>query len=530
VTIDPKNLSSTAVLTFKDEFDTLSLRSAGSGTWTTNYWWGAANGSTLTNNGEQEWYINHLYAPTASVKPWTVNNGVLTLTGAPADASIQPHINNYKYTSGMITSYESFTQQYGYFEMRAQLPAGQGLWPAFWLLPANGQWPPEIDIMEVIGSDPFTLHTYTHTNETGTKTHRGEPNPVGVNTSTGYHTYAVNWQSDYITWYFDGTEVYKTNTPADAHQPMYILANLAIGGYWPGSPNASTVFPAEMKVDYIRAYADAPPPSVVQPPPSVVQPPPSVVEPPPSVVQPPPQSVVDPPTSTKLFTLPATGATGSSIRGTARSDTLDGTSAGNRIDGRGGADTMSGNGGNDTYVVDRTTDLVIEGQNAGIDTVLSKSSYTLPDHVENLTLSGTRALTATGNALANILNSNNAGSTLNGGDGNDILIAGRGANALTGGAGSDIFEFNTVASRGGKITDFTPGTDVLDLRGLFSRINYQGSTPETDGYVSFASDGAGGTVVRFDTDGAGLMAPKVVTTLLGVSPDSLTMQSDWFFH
>src|SRR5688572_12817252 len=144
MTIDPKNLSSTAVLTFNDDFNTLNLWNGTSGTWNTNYWWGQPNGSTLPSNGEQEWYINNLYAPTSSVKPWTVSNGVLTLTAQPADPSIQPYINNYQYTSGMIQTFESFTQQYGYFEIRADLPASQGVWPAFWLLPANGTWPPEI--------------------------------------------------------------------------------------------------------------------------------------------------------------------------------------------------------------------------------------------------------------------------------------------------------------------------------------------------------------------------------------------------
>src|SRR6266446_5834540 len=162
MTIDPNNLSGTAIVTFDDEFNSLNLWNGTSGTWNTNYWWGGANGSTLTGNGEEEWYINNLYAPTSSVTPWTVNNGVLSLTAAPADPAIQPLINNYQYTSGMIQTYYSFTQTYGYFEMRAQLPAGQGLWPAFWLLPADGSWPPEIDAMEVLVNDLTTLYTTVH--------------------------------------------------------------------------------------------------------------------------------------------------------------------------------------------------------------------------------------------------------------------------------------------------------------------------------------------------------------------------------
>jgi beta-glucanase (GH16 family) len=137
--IDPNNLAATAVMTFDDEFNSLSLWNGTSGTWTTTFPFSAptGNGGTLPANGEQEWYINSLYAPTASVQPWMVNSGILTLTAAKADPSIQPLINNYQYTSGEINSYHSFSQTYGYFEMRAQLPAGQGYWPAFCLLPES---------------------------------------------------------------------------------------------------------------------------------------------------------------------------------------------------------------------------------------------------------------------------------------------------------------------------------------------------------------------------------------------------------
>ena len=106
-----------------------------------------------------------------------------------------------------------------------------------------------------------------------------------------------------------------------------------------------------------------------------------------------------------------------------------------------------------------------------------------------------------GNALGNLMTSNNAASTLNGGDGNDILVAGKGAGILTGGAGADIFQFDTLPNVAGRITDFKAGTDVLDLRGLLH--SYTGSNPVADGYVSFNSDGVGGTQVFFDADGNG---------------------------
>jgi beta-glucanase (GH16 family) len=508
VTIDPKNLSATATLTFGDEFNTLSLWNGTSGTWSTKYPFAPEKGGSLPSNGEQEWYINSMYAPTTSVRPWTVSNGVLTLTAQPASTSVQPLIDGYKYTSGMVNTFNSFTQTYGYFEMRAQLPAGQGLWPAFWLLQADMSWPPEIDAMEVLGHDMTTLYTASHTNETGSHTSKGGTIKV-PDMSAGYHTYGVDWQADYITYYFDGNEVWKTATPSDMHEPMYMIANLAVGGYWPGMVNSTTPFPAQMKIDYIRAYSD----KGVTPPPT--DPPPT--DPPPT----------DPPLLSKLFTLAESGAYTSFIRGSSRSETVNGTSAADKIDGRGGTDTLVGWTGNDTYLVNSPGDSVIENAQGGVDTVQSRSSsYTLGANVENLMLTSLSAQTGIGNALGNLMTSNNAASTLDGGAGNDILVAGRGAGILTGGAGSDIFQYNSVTS-GGRVTDFTDGTDVLDLRGLFS--NYNGTNPVADGYLSFSSDGAGGTRVYFDADGAGSSLKKLVTTLQGVSPSSLTLQSDVFF-
>ena len=395
MTIDPKNLAATATLTFGDEFNSLSLRNGSTGTWTTKYWWAGTNGATLSGNGEQEWYINHQYAPTSSVKPWTVNNGILTLTAAPAAASIQPSINNYKYTSGMITTYETFTQEYGYFEMRAQLPAGKGLWPAFWLLPATGAWPPEIDAMEVLGHDMTTLHNAVHTNQTGAHTSSGGQTKV-PDMSAGYHTYGVDWQSDYITWYFDGQLVDKEPTPADLHQPMYIIANLAVGGYWPGNPDSTTPFPAQMKIDYIRAYADkglAPQPTPPSPP---VQEPPTT--PPPSGESRPPRDGASRDTIRERRDDMRDDRDGSdrgdrgsrrddtrddrdesgTIRETRRDDTDDGTSTANRTEVRGGSDTMSGNHGHARYLMDRS---------AGSDTfTFDKNAFVQGGSIADLTV------------------------------------------------------------------------------------------------------------------------------------------------
>ena len=238
-------------LSFSDNFNTLDLRHGDSGTWDTNFWWGAANGSTLTQNGERQWYVDANYGPTSSVHPFSIDDGVLTITAARAPAALRPYINNYEYTSGLLTTFESFSQTYGYFEIRADMPEKQGVWPAFWLLPADGSWPPELDVIEMVGQDPSKLILTAHSNQTGSHTVISS-NAFTSNTA-GFHTYGVLWTPQALVWYFDDAEVGRAATPADMHGPMYMLVDLAVGGI-AGTPADGLATPAEMQIDYVRAY------------------------------------------------------------------------------------------------------------------------------------------------------------------------------------------------------------------------------------------------------------------------------------
>ena len=103
----------------------------------------------------------------------------------------------------MLSSKASFSQTYGYFEMKCELPTGQGTWPAFWLLPADGTWPPEIDIFEVLGNDTNVAYTTQHTMESGKHTGVGAANWVG-DLSKGMHTYGILWTKEKLIWYIDG--------------------------------------------------------------------------------------------------------------------------------------------------------------------------------------------------------------------------------------------------------------------------------------------------------------------------------------
>ena len=282
--INPNNLSATATLTFSEDFNKgLDLWNGTSGLDTRPGWamWPQFNaGFTQSGNGEKGWYIQPSYAPTAAANPFRVSNGVLTISANPTPSNLLRYTNNLPYTTGWIDTYHEFSQTYGYFEMRAQLPAGHGTWPAFWLLPKNNSWPPEIDALEGINGNGYD-YTTVHSTVSGAVKLASNHYKSGAGTAepgmtTGFHTYGVDWEPNTITFYFDRKEVYQTATPADLKgKPMYMIASLAIGGYWPGNPTSSESWPQQMKIDYLRAYSAAP--GAVSPPPPVISPSPHVI-------------------------------------------------------------------------------------------------------------------------------------------------------------------------------------------------------------------------------------------------------------
>lgn len=244
-------------LTFQDEFDDFSLFDENSfaGRWRTQFGYGgptAVESRSLVSNGERQAYVDRAFrgvgAATINVDPFHVANGVLTITAEKATPSTKAAIWGLYYTSGMIASRFSFAQRYGYFEMRAALPVGKGLWPAFWLLPIDKSWPPEIDIVEAIGGDHLYFTPHCPGQRSQPAGDRKLANP------TAFHTFGLLWTAQRLHWYVDGQLVAEAPTCPAMRRPMYILANLAVGGKWPGNPDASTAFPAQMKLDYIRVW------------------------------------------------------------------------------------------------------------------------------------------------------------------------------------------------------------------------------------------------------------------------------------
>jgi beta-glucanase (GH16 family) len=175
------------------------------------------------------------------------------------------------YTSARLKTQGKFSQKYGRFEARIKIPYGQGIWPAFWMLGDDIEkkgWPKcgEIDIMENIGKEPAMVHGTIH--GPGYSGDKGIGAPfelaAGQRFADDFHVFAVEWEPKAIRFYVDD-HLYTTRTPSDLpkgarwvyQHPFFIILNVAVGGGWPGNPDATTVFPQTMLADYVRVYRRA---------------------------------------------------------------------------------------------------------------------------------------------------------------------------------------------------------------------------------------------------------------------------------
>ena len=179
--------------------------------------------------------------------------------------------DGFDYTSSRIRTINKGDWKYGKFEMRAKLPIGKGMWPAFWMMPTKsvyGGWPVsgEMDIMEYLGNDSTTVY--------GTLHYGGRP-PDNKHTGKSFklvegdfhnqfHTFTLIWERGKVQWLVDDS-LYQTQTewyttegefPAPFDQEFHIILNLAVGGDWPGYPDEFTRFPQKFIVDYVRVYQE----------------------------------------------------------------------------------------------------------------------------------------------------------------------------------------------------------------------------------------------------------------------------------
>lgn len=235
-------------------------------------WSDEFNGSSLDKSnwkaeigtGSGGWGNNELQYYTDRPENVQVTGGNLVITAR------KEAYGGMNYTSARIKTQGLRSFTYGKIEARIKLPSGQGLWPAFWMLGTNIDsvgWPKsgETDIMERVNNNPYVNGT-VHWDANG----QADYGQVSGNLDfSQYHVYSVEWDSKYIKWFVDGQQYNAfyiengTGNTEEFQRPFFLLLNLAVGGNWPGSPNNSTQFPAQMLVDYVRVYQSSDAPNIV---------------------------------------------------------------------------------------------------------------------------------------------------------------------------------------------------------------------------------------------------------------------------
>lgn len=217
---------------------------------------------------EPGWTNEELQEYTTSTDNVFLRDGKLVIKAIKSDKNGKDY-----YTSGKVTGQKKTDFTYGKVVVSAKVPEGQGLWPAVWMMPKDesyyGQWPKcgEIDIMEVLGNDVSTAYGTLHYGEPHGEV-QGTWALTGQTYADSFHEYSVEWEPGEIRWYIDGNLYNTANDwftaeqgkdekpyPAPFDQPFFVQMNLAVGGTWPGNPDASTDFDkAEFEVDYVRVY------------------------------------------------------------------------------------------------------------------------------------------------------------------------------------------------------------------------------------------------------------------------------------
>lgn len=256
-TLPPPETPVTWTLAWSDEFDGLAGATIDATKWVPEI------GGGGWGNQEREYYTSR----PENLALDGSGHLVITALAEPTNSSYACWYGSCRYTSARIKSKGHFSQTYGRFEARLRIPRGQGLWPAFWMLGDNIDavgWPTsgEIDIMENIGREPNIVHGTMHG-----PGYSGANGPSGPFTlaqgafADDFHRYAVEWTAVEIKWFVDDSLYYRTSTssiPPNTswvfNHPFFLLLNVAVGGSWPNDPDATTTFPQQMVVDYVRVY------------------------------------------------------------------------------------------------------------------------------------------------------------------------------------------------------------------------------------------------------------------------------------
>jgi beta-glucanase (GH16 family) len=195
-----------------------------------------------------------------------VEGGVLTITGRKEKFPIQPGPRirgrtEADYTAASLVTRGKASWTYGRIELRAKLPKGHGVWPAFWTVGTSGGWPRggEIDIMEYVGKEPHDVHSNLHYSIGGRHTSSGGSVKV-ENPWDNFHVYTMEWNSKRMDFFCDQAKYYTFDlSKADEkgfnpyRKPQYLILNLALGGGY-GGPIDDSILPQKFVIDYVRVY------------------------------------------------------------------------------------------------------------------------------------------------------------------------------------------------------------------------------------------------------------------------------------
>jgi beta-glucanase (GH16 family) len=221
--------------------------------WNTCHWWNDG-GCTIASNNELEWY---------RPEQVTVADGTLRLTAAP-NRYVASDGETYDFTSGMVTTGPTPDDDnakvaitYGTVEARFKAPAGRGLWPAIWLLPASKESRPEIDLLEMIGQDPSELILHFHPEDRDADSPSKRVRVTAPDLAEDWHTVGLSWTPGKLVYTLDGTSIWTVTGDQVPSEPMYLVMNLAVGGAYPGPPDSRTPFPATFEIDYVRMSTGA---------------------------------------------------------------------------------------------------------------------------------------------------------------------------------------------------------------------------------------------------------------------------------
>ena len=248
-------------LVFADEFDALGLDPA---RWGTAMPWGP----DLAINGELQYHADTLGDDAAGGhgpverSPFSFDGETLTIAATPvADAPDTPEglraaAAGRTWVSGVLTTAGRFDFTYGRLEARVELPVGRGLWPSIRMLPvAPVDLSPQVYVMERDGGRPDRLyHGYEFVAADGTLRSQGPFEVVGEGLSAGFHTIGLSWSPGELVFHVDGRPRHRIVGEAVPSQPMYLALGLAVGGTWPGEPDATTPVPANWSIDYVRVW------------------------------------------------------------------------------------------------------------------------------------------------------------------------------------------------------------------------------------------------------------------------------------